>query len=86
ANMVTDAHFLGERMGAREGDRYLSARPFFHVAGSTLAVVLSAVHAITLVTMHRFTGEEALRLIREEACTLTSGNDTMYLMMLGSPD
>jgi fatty-acyl-CoA synthase len=86
ANMVTDAHFLGLRMGAGDGDRYLSARPFFHVAGSTLAVVLSAVHAITLVTMHRFTGEEALRLIREENCTLTSGNDTMYLMMLGSPD
>lgn len=86
ANMATDAYFLGRRMGAREGDRYLSARPFFHVAGSTLAVVLSAVHAITLVTMHRFTGEEALRLIREERCTLTSGNDTMYLMMLGSPD
>ena len=86
ANMATDAYFLGMRMGAGEGDRYLSARPFFHVAGSTLAVVLSAVHAITLVTMHRFSGEEALKLIREERCTLTSGNDTMYLMMLGSPD
>lgn len=86
ANMVTDAYFVGLRMGARECDRYLSARPFFHVAGSTLAVVLSAVHAITLVTLHRFTGEEALKLIREERCTLTSGNDTMYLMMLGSPD
>jgi fatty-acyl-CoA synthase len=84
--MATDAYFVGKRMGAGEGDRYLSARPFFHVAGSTLAVVLSAVHAITLVTMLRFTGEEALRLIREERCTLTSGNDTMYLMMLGSPD
>lgn len=86
ANMATDAYFLGMRMGVSEGDRYLSARPFFHVAGSTLAVVLSAVHAITLVTMHRFTGEEALRLIREERCTLTSGNDTMYLMMLNSPE
>ncbi|QDC03194.1 AMP-binding protein [Mesorhizobium sp. 8] len=86
ANMTTDAYFLGKRMGVREGDRYLSARPFFHVAGSTLAVVLSAVHAVTLVTMYRFTGEEALKLIREEHCTLTSGNDTMYLMMLGSPD
>jgi Acyl-CoA synthetases (AMP-forming)/AMP-acid ligases II len=86
ANMATDGYYVGARMGLREGDRYLSARPFFHVAGSTLAVVLSAVHAITLVTMHRFTGEEALRLIREESCTHTSGNDTMYLMMLGSPD
>lgn len=85
ANMTADAHFLGHRMGVRPTDRYLSARPFFHVAGSTLAVVLSVVHAVTLVTLYRFTGEDALRLIEEEACTLTSGNDTMYLMMLNSP-
>ncbi|WP_048646802.1 class I adenylate-forming enzyme family protein [Nitratireductor soli] len=85
-NMVTDAYFLGRRMGVRPDDRYLSARPFFHVAGSTLAVVLASVHAITLVTMARFTGEDALRLIKAERCTLTSGNDTMYLMMLNSAD
>ena len=84
-NMVTDAYFVGRRIGMRESDRYLSARPFFHVAGSTLSVVVSAVHGITLVTMRRFIAEEALRLLDEERCTLTSGNDTMYLMMLGSP-
>lgn len=85
-NMVTDAFFVGLRMGVRSGDRYLSARPFFHVAGSTLSVVVSAVHQITLFTMRRFIAEEALRILAEERCTLTSGNDTMYLMMLGSPD
>ncbi len=84
-NMVTDAYFLGKRMGITPDDRYLSARPFFHVAGSTLAVVLAAVHSATLVTLVRFTGEAALEAIERERCTLTSGNDTMYLMMLNSP-
>jgi fatty-acyl-CoA synthase len=84
-NMVTDAYFLGLRMGITAEDRYLSARPFFHVAGSTLAVVLASVHGATLVTLVRFTGEAALAAIERERCTLTSGNDTMYLMMLNSP-
>lgn len=85
-SMVTDAYFCGRQIGIRPDDRYLSARPFFHVAGSTLSVVMSAVYSITLVTMKRFQAEQALRLMVEERCTLTSGNDTMYLMMLNSPD
>lgn len=84
ASMVRDAFWVGKRMGTRVGDRYLSARPFFHVAGSTLSVVLACVHQITLVTMQRFVAEDALRFMEIEKCTLTSGNDTMFLMMLGS--
>lgn len=85
-NIVTDAYFVGKRMGVTSRDRYLSARPFFHVAGSTLSVVLACVHGATLVTMQRFVPEDALRLLSQEHCTLTAGNDTMYLMMLGSAD
>lgn len=85
-NIVTDAYFVGMRMGVQAGDKYLSARPFFHVAGSSLSIVVSAVHGATLVTMKRFIAEDALRLLAEERCVLTSGNDTMYLMMLNSPD
>lgn len=83
-SMVRDAYWVGKRMGARSGDRLLSARPFFHVAGSTLSIVLSCVHQITLVTMQRFLVDEVLHLLEDEKCTLTSGNDTMFLMMLGS--
>ena len=83
SSMVCDAFWVGKRMGARASDRYLSARPFFHVAGSTLSIVLSCVHQITLVTMQRFVAEKALRILETEKCTLTSGNDTMFLMMLG---
>lgn len=85
-NMVTDAYFVAKRMGLTPEDRYLSARPFFHVAGSTLSVVVSLLVGATLVTMKRFIAEEALRLLEEERCTMTSGNDTMYLMMLNSPE
>jgi fatty-acyl-CoA synthase len=34
-SMCADAFFSGARMGLRPGDRFHSARPFFHVAGST---------------------------------------------------
>lgn len=85
-NMVTDAYFVGAKMGLKPRDRYMSARPFFHVAGSTLSVVVAAVQQITLITMKRFIAEDALRILAEKNCTHTSGNDTMFLMMLASPD
>lgn len=84
-NMLYNACCVGMRMGLRGEDRYLSARPFFHVAGSTLSIVVSCVRGATLVSMLRFGGDEALRLLAEERCTMTSGNDTMYLMMLNAP-
>ncbi len=85
-NMLANAFFSGGRMGLRIGDRYHSARPFFHVSGSTLSVLSSLQHAVTLVTMDRFEPAEALRLLEEERCTHVSGNDTMALMLLDHPD
>jgi fatty-acyl-CoA synthase len=86
ANMLGNAFFAGGRIGVRAADRLHSARPFFHVAGSTLSILLSIQHAITLVTMDRFEPGEALRLFEEERCTHFSGNDTMALMLLNHPD
>ena len=37
ASMLANAFFSGSRMGLRVGDRFHSARPFFHVAGTTLS-------------------------------------------------
>lgn len=86
ANMLGNAFFSGGRIGFRAGDRLHSARPFFHVAGSTLSVLSALQHVITLVTMDRFEPGEALRLFEEERCTHFSGNDTMALMLLNHPD
>ncbi|MDF5753158.1 AMP-binding protein [Spongiactinospora sp. TRM90649] len=86
SSMCADAFFAGVRLGLRTGDRYHSARPFFHVAGSTLSVLASIQHATTLVTMPRFEPGEALRLFEVERCTHFSGNDTIALMLLNHPD
>jgi fatty-acyl-CoA synthase len=86
SNMLANAFFSGGRMGLRIADRYHSARPFFHVSGSTLSVLSCLQHVATLVTMDRFEGGEALMLMERERCTHFSGNDTMALMLLNHPD
>ncbi|KQU88107.1 fatty-acid--CoA ligase [Ensifer sp. Root31] len=85
-NMLANAFFSGMRTGLRPGDRFHSARPFFHVAGTTLSILACLQHAVTLVSMDRFDPGEALRLMEEEKCTHFSGNDTMALMLLSHPD
>jgi acyl-CoA synthetase (AMP-forming)/AMP-acid ligase II len=84
-NMLANAYFSGTRIGFRVADRFHSARPFFHVAGTTLSILASLQHAVTLITMDRFEPEAALRLMEQEHCTHFSGNDTMALMLLDHP-
>lgn len=85
-SMLANGYVSGQRMGLRAGDRFHSARPFFHVAGTTLSILSCLQNLTTLVTMQRFEPAEALRLMEEEACTHFSGNDTMALMLLNHPD
>ena len=85
-SMCANGFFSGGRMGLRVADRFHSARPFFHVAGTTLSILSCLQHVVTLVTMERFEPAEALRLMEEERCTHFSGNDTMALMLLNHPD
>lgn len=85
-SMCANGFFSGGRLGLRMGDRFHSARPFFHVAGSSLSVLACLQHVATLVTMDRFEPAEALRLMEEERCTHFSGNDTIALMLLNHPD
>lgn len=85
-NMLANAYFSGQRMGLRPGDRFHSARPFFHVAGTTLSILSCLQQMTTLITMDRFEPGEALRLMEVENCSHFSGNDTMALMLLNHPD
>jgi fatty-acyl-CoA synthase len=84
-SMCANGFFSGGRMGLRVADRFHSARPFFHVAGTTLSILSCLQHVATLVTMERFEPAEALRMMEEERCTHFSGNDTMALMLLNHP-
>ncbi|QIL83764.1 AMP-binding protein [Diaphorobacter sp. HDW4A] len=86
ANMLGDAACVARRMGVTPEDRYFSIRPFFHVAGSTLSVLVSLVSGCCLLSMPKFDVAEALKTLEIERCTLTSGNDTIFLMLMGHPD
>jgi fatty-acyl-CoA synthase len=85
-NMLRDAWAAGTRVGIRAEDRYFNCRPFFHVAGSTLSALMSLVAGATLVTLPTFEAGAALELMERERCTLVSGNDTIFQMLMGHED
>ncbi|MCS6931896.1 MAG: AMP-binding protein [Acetobacteraceae bacterium] len=84
-NMLRNAAACAERLGVRAEDRYLNCRPFFHVAGSTLSLLVCMVTGATLVTPPTFEAGAALRLLEAERCTLTSGNDAIFQLLLAHP-
>ena len=85
-NMLRDAWAAGERVGVRQDDRYFNCRPFFHVAGSTLSALMALVHKCCLVTLPTFDAGPALEAMERERCTILSGNDTIFQMLMGHAD
>ena len=85
-SMLRDAWAAGQRIGIRADDRYFNCRPFFHVAGSTLSALMALVAGACLVTLPTFEAGPALALMEKERCTLTSGNDTIFQMLMGHAD
>jgi fatty-acyl-CoA synthase len=84
-NMLRNASAVAAKIGIRPDDRYYSPRPFYHVAGTTLSIVAALSRGACLVTAPVFDAAEALALMSRERCTLASGNDTIFLMMMNHP-
>ena len=85
-SMVLDAWHVGRRLGLRHGDRYFSGRPLFHVAGTTLSMLASLVAGACYITAPSFEVATVLRMMEEERCTMTSANDTMFVMLMNHPE
>ena len=85
-NMLRDAWAAGQRVGVRPDDRYFNCRPFFHVAGSTLSALMALVHKCCLVTLPTFEAGPALEMMERERCSILSGNDTIFQMLMGHAD
>ena len=85
-NMLRNAWAAGARIGVRAEDRYFNCRPFFHVGGSTLSALMSLVFGCCLVTLPTFEAGAALETMEKERCTLISGNDTIFQMLMGHAD
>jgi fatty-acyl-CoA synthase len=85
-SMLRDAWAAGARVGVTPGDRYFNCRPFFHAAGSTLSALMALTHGCCLATLPTFEAGAALEMMERERCTLISGNDTLFQMLMGHPD
>ncbi len=85
-NMLRNATHIAARFHLKANDRYYSARPFYHVAGTTLSLLAALTTGACLLSSPSFEPEEALSTMWSEECTHTSGNDTMFLMMLNHPN
>ncbi len=85
-NMLRNAFYIAARFHLRARDRYYSARPWYHVAGTTLSMLAALTTGACLVSSPHFDAGEALVSMWSEECTHTSGNDTMFLMMLNHPN
>ena len=83
-SMLRNAWAAGTRIGVRADDRYFNGRPFFHVGGSTLSALMSLVFGCCLVTLPTFEARAALEMLERERCTLISGNDTIFQMLMGT--
>jgi fatty-acyl-CoA synthase len=82
-NLLRNAWAAGGRIGVQPADRYFNCRPLFHVGGSTLSALVCLVHGACLVTLPAFEAGAALAMMEQECCTLTSGNDTIFQMLMG---
>jgi fatty-acyl-CoA synthase len=85
-NMLRNAWAAGSRVGVRAEDRYFNCRPFFHVAGTTLSALMALQFGACLVTLPTFEAGAALEMMERERCTLISGNDTLFQMLMGHAD
>jgi len=85
-NMLRNAWAAAMRMGVLPADRYFNCRPFFHVGGSTLSALVALVSGCCLVTLPGFEAGAALEMMERERCTLISGNDTIFQMLMGHED
>ncbi|MDR5880383.1 AMP-binding protein [Caballeronia sp. LZ032] len=85
-NMLMNAAASAQRIGVQPDDRYFSVRPFFHVAGTTMSLLVSLVSGACLLSVPSFDVPKVLDILDEERCTLTSGNDTIFLMMMSHPE
>lgn len=68
-----------------EDERYVTAMPFFHIAGSLGAILFSVYLGCTLIPLIWFDPEKELELLHSEKATLSFNVPTMLVAMLNNP-
>jgi fatty-acyl-CoA synthase len=69
----------------RPNERYVTAMPYFHIAGSVGAILFSLYLGCTLIPLIWFDPEKELNLLHDEKATLSFNVPTMLVAMLNHP-
>jgi fatty-acyl-CoA synthase len=85
-NILNNAYFVGQRMGAGEGDRFCIQVPLYHCGSMVVGTLLCIVHGATMVFPSEwFDPLASLEAIAAERCGIVGGVPTMFLAMLNHP-
>jgi fatty-acyl-CoA synthase len=71
--LIADGLLQSERLKLRGDDRWFSCAPLFHAAGSVWGLLSTFTSGGTLVLSETFSPEGALKLARQEECTIIFG-------------
>jgi fatty-acyl-CoA synthase len=83
--ILNQAHVSCEIGSLRADERYVTAMPFFHIAGSLGAILFGVYLGCTLVPLIHFDPEKELELFHREKATLSFNVPTMLVAMLNHP-
>ena len=83
--IINQAHVSCLIGSLRSDERYVTAMPFFHIAGSLGAVMFGVYLGCTLIPLIYFDAEKELELLDKEKATFSFNVPTMLVAMLNHP-
>ncbi|MFY9553877.1 MAG: AMP-binding protein [Blastocatellia bacterium] len=83
--IMNQAHVSCAIGNLRADERYVTAMPFFHIAGSLGAILFGVYLGCALVPLIHFDPEKELELFHSEKATLSFNVPTMLVAMLNHP-
>ncbi len=84
-SLINQSLIATARGDLRADERYVTAMPFFHVAGCLGGVIYAAHLGCTLIPMISFDPLKNLELFEQERCSFTFAVPTMLIAMLNHP-
>ncbi len=84
-NLINQSHVACARGDLRDDERYVTAMPLFHIAGSLGGVIYSLYLGCTLIPLVTFDPLKHLELFAREKGTFTFAVPTMLIAMLNHP-
>lgn len=80
-----NAFHVNERLHIGPDDRIYAPGPFFHVAGTTLGILLGLLSGATIYTQPKFDPPAVLETIEEEGITVYNGVDSLFITLFKHP-